>query len=136
VPYRNGMQLPGEDQPKAGCWAAASWRLVSATRRHAGDACAWRGTAHRENVLLPPGTFLSNVGLAWRISQQKKVLFLATEPLTDTITMAQATSIPTGYAPRPSCRPNAVDAVKARAEEWAIVAPTTSMPVAAANFRS
>ena len=44
----------------------------------------------RENVSFLAGTFLSNVGLAVAdFANQRKTLFIATEPLTDTITMAQ-----------------------------------------------
>ena len=43
----------------------------------------------RENVAFLAGTFLSNVGLAVAdFANQRKTLFLATEPLTDAITMA------------------------------------------------
>ena len=55
------------------------------------------------NILF--GTFLSNVGLAvTEFAGKKKVFFLAAEPLTDKITWATATVIPSGCGPRPICR--------------------------------
>src|SRR5205823_1180331 len=48
----------------------------------------------RENVSFLAGTFLSNVGLAVAdFANQKKVLFLATEPLTDAITMGAGNTV-------------------------------------------
>src|ERR1700704_4717170 len=43
-----------------------------------------------ENVVMLTGTFLSNIGLAVSdFANQKKVFFLAAEPLTDAITWAK-----------------------------------------------
>ena len=86
-----------------------------------------------------PGTFLSNVGLAVAdFANQKKVLFLATEPLTDAITMAQGNKYT--YRVRPSTFMQTkmlVDAVKAKGvKKWAIVAPNYEYgQSAAANFK-
>ena len=69
----------------------------------------------RENVSFLAGTFLSNVGLAVAdFANQRKTLFLATEPLTDAITMPTGSSCscgarlsppgaPTRCAPTPAC---------------------------------
>ena len=94
--------------PRAACSGAARSRSCSATTaRTPSDAVrVAEELLTRENVSFLVGTFLSNVGLAVAdFANQKKMLFLATEPLTDAITMAQATSTPTASAPRPTCRP-------------------------------
>src|SRR5262245_66350172 len=61
----------------------------------------------RENVSFLAGTFLSNVGLAVAdFANQRKVLFLATEPLTDAITMGAGNKYT--YRVRPSDRKSVV----------------------------
>jgi branched-chain amino acid transport system substrate-binding protein len=80
----------------------------------------------RENVAFLAGTFLSNVGLAVAdFANQKKTLFLATEPLTDAITMAQGNRYT--FRVRPSTYMQTkmlVEAVKAKGvKKWAVVAP-------------
>ena len=93
----------------------------------------------RENVAFLAGTFLSNVGLAVAdFANQKKVLFLATEPLTDAITMASGNKYT--YRVRPSTYMQTkmlVEAVKAKGvKKWAIVAPNYEYgQSAAANFK-
>lgn len=93
----------------------------------------------RENVSFIAGTFLSNVGLAVAdFANQRKTLFLATEPLSDAITMAQGNRYT--YRLRPSTFMQTkmlVDAVKARGiRRWAIVAPNYEYgQSAAANFK-
>ena len=93
----------------------------------------------RENVSFLAGTFLSNVGLAVAdFANQKKVLFLATEPLTDAITMGAGNKYT--YRVRPSTYMQTkmlVDAVKAKGvKKWAIVAPNYEYgQSAAANFK-
>ena len=90
----------------------------------------------RENVVMLAGAFLSNVGLAVAdFANQRKTLFLATEPLTDAITMTQ------GNAYTFRVRPNTymqtrmlVEAVKAKGvKRWAIVAPNYEYGQSAAN---
>ena len=80
----------------------------------------------REGVSLLFGSFLSNVGVAMAdYANQKKIVYIAAEPLTDAITMAQGNR----YTFR--IRPNnfmqvgmLVEQAKASgAKRWAIVAP-------------
>ena len=80
----------------------------------------------REGVSLLFGSFLSNVGVAMAdYANQKKIVYIAAEPLTDAITMAQGNR----YTFR--VRPNnfmqvgmLVEQAKASgAKRWAIVAP-------------
>src|SRR5215470_6505190 len=91
VPYRNGMQLAQEEiNAKGGVMGGKKMDIVF--RDDGGTPSDAVRVAEelltRENVSFLAGTFLSNVGLAVAdLANQKKVLFLATEPLTDTITM-------------------------------------------------
>jgi branched-chain amino acid transport system substrate-binding protein len=93
VPYRNGMQLAQEEiNAKGGVMGGKKMDIVF--RDDGGTPSDAVRVAEelltRENVSFLAGTFLSNVGLAvGDFANQKKVLFLATEPLTDAITMAQ-----------------------------------------------
>jgi branched-chain amino acid transport system substrate-binding protein len=93
----------------------------------------------REKVDFLAGTFLSNVGLAVAdFANQRKVLFLATEPLSDAVTMAGGNRYT--FRVRPSTYMQTrmlVDAVKAKGiKRWAIVAPNYEYgQSAAANFK-
>jgi branched-chain amino acid transport system substrate-binding protein len=129
VPYRNGMQLAQEEiNAKGGVMGGRKMEIVfrddGATPSDAVRVAEELLT--RENVSFLAGTFLSNVGLAVAdFANQRKVLFLATEPLTDAITMAQGNRYT--FRVRPSTYMQTkmlVDAVKARGvKKWAIVAP-------------
>jgi branched-chain amino acid transport system substrate-binding protein len=142
VPYRNGMQLAQEEiNAKGGVLKGRRIEIVfrddGATP---GDAVrVAEELLTRENVSFLAGTFLSNVGLAVAdFANQKKVLFLATEPLTDAITMAQGNKYT--YRVRPSTFMQTkmlVDAVKAKGvKKWVIVAPNYEYgQSAAANFK-
>jgi branched-chain amino acid transport system substrate-binding protein len=80
----------------------------------------------REGVAFIAGTFLSNVGLAVAdVAARRQRLFLATEPLTDALTMAQGN--PYTFRVRPGTFMQTrmlVNAVRGRPiRRWAIVAP-------------
>jgi branched-chain amino acid transport system substrate-binding protein len=93
----------------------------------------------REGVAFLAGTFLSNVGLAVAdFANQRKTLFLATEPLTDAITMAQGNAYT--FRVRPSTYMQTkmlVEAAKAKGiKRWAVVAPNYEYGQSAvANFK-
>jgi branched-chain amino acid transport system substrate-binding protein len=142
VPYRNGMQLAQEEiNAKGGVLGGRKLEIVfrddGATPSDAVRVAEELLT--RENVSFLAGTFLSNVGLAVAdFANQKKVLFLATEPLTDAITMGAGNKYT--YRVRPSTYMQTkmlVDAVKAKGvKKWAIVAPNYEYgQSAAANFK-
>jgi branched-chain amino acid transport system substrate-binding protein len=143
VPYRNGMQL-AQDEINAGDGVLAGRKLDIIFRDDGstpGDAVrVAEELLTRENVAFLAGTFLSNVGLAVAdFANQKKTLFLATEPLTDAITMAQGNKYT--YRVRPSTYMQTkmlVEAVKAKGvKTWAIVAPNYEYgQSAAANFKT
>src|SRR5262245_25251445 len=142
VPYRNGMQL-GQDEinAKGGVLGGRKMEIIfrddGATP---GDAVrVAEDLLTRENVSFLAGTFLSNVGLAVAdFANQRKTLFLATEPLTDAITMAQGN--PYAFRVRPSTYMQTkmlVEAAKGKGvKRWAIVAPNYEYGQSAvANFK-
>jgi branched-chain amino acid transport system substrate-binding protein len=93
----------------------------------------------RENVSFLAGTFLSNVGLAVAdFANQRKRLFLATEPLTDALTMAQGNRYTWRLRPSTYMQTRMlVEAIRGRnVRRWAIVAPNYEYgQSAAANFK-
>ena len=142
VPYRNGMQLAQEEiNAKGGVLGGRKLEIVFRDDGSTpGDAVrVAEELLTRENVSFLVGTFLSNVGLAVAdFANQKKTLFLATEPLTDAITMGQGNRYT--FRVRPSTYMQTkmlVEAVKAKGvKKWAIVAPNYEYgQSAAANFK-
>ncbi len=141
VPYRNAMILAQDEiNAKGGINGRPLEMVFRDDGSTPGDAVrAAEELLTRENVTMLAGTFLSNVGLAVAdFANQKKVLFLATEPLTDAITMAQGN--PYTFRVRPSTYMQTkmlVDAVKDKGiKKWAIVAPNYEYgQSAAANFK-
>ncbi len=142
VPYRNGMQLAlDEINAKGGVLGGRKLEFVfrddGATP---GDAVrVAEELLTREGASFLVGTFLSNIGLAVAdFANQKKTLFVASEPLTDAITMAAGN--PYTYRIRPGTFMQTkmlVDAVKAKGvKKWAIVAPNYEYgQSAAASFK-
>jgi branched-chain amino acid transport system substrate-binding protein len=129
VPYRNGMQL-GQDEINAKGGVLGGRKMEIVFRDDGGtpgDAVrVAEDLLTRENVAFLAGTFLSNVGLAVAdFANQRKTLFLATEPLTDAITMGQGNRYT--FRVRPSTYMQTkmlVEAVKAKGvKKWAVVAP-------------
>ena len=142
VPYRNGMQLAQDEiNAKGGVLGGRKLEIVFRDDGSTpGDAVrVAEELLTRENVSFLAGTFLSNVGLAVAdFANQKKTLFIATEPLTDAITMAQGNRFT--FRVRPSTYMQTkmlVEAVKAKGvKKWAIVAPNYEYgQSAAANFK-
>jgi branched-chain amino acid transport system substrate-binding protein len=139
VPYRNGMQLAQEEiNAKGGVLGGRKLEIVFRDDGSTpGDAVrVAEELLTRENVAFLAGTFLSNVGVAVAdFANQKKVLFLATEPLTDAITMAQGNRYT--FRVRPSTYMQTkmlVEAVKGRnIKKWGIVAPNYEYGQSAAN---
>ena len=142
VPYRNGLNLAlDEINAKGGVLGGRKLEFVIRDNGATpGDAV---GVAEelvtRESVSMLVGTFLSNIGLAVAdFANQKKILFLASEPLTDAITMGSGN--PYTYRVRPGTFMQTrmlVDAVKAKGvKKWAIIAPNYEYgQSAAASFK-
>ncbi len=142
VPYRNGIELAlAEVNAKGGVLGGRPLEFVirddGATP---GDAVrVAEELVTREAVSMLVGTFLSNVGLAVAdFANQKKTLFLASEPLSDSITMASGN--PYTFRVRPNTYMQTkmlVDVAKAKnLKKWAIVAPNYEYgQSAAASFK-
>jgi branched-chain amino acid transport system substrate-binding protein len=129
VPYRNAIQMAQEEVNAAG--GVLGGRPLEFLFRDDGatpsdGARVAEDLLTRENVAFIAGTFLSNVGLAVAdVAARRRRLFLATEPLTDALTMAQGN--PFTFRIRPSTFMQTsmlVEAVRGRPiRRWAIVAP-------------
>jgi branched-chain amino acid transport system substrate-binding protein len=144
VPYRNGMQLAMEEINKAGGLAGLGGRPLEIIFRDdnstPGDAVrVAEELLTRENVTFIAGAFLSNVGLALGdFANQKKVLYLGTEPLTDALTMASGNRYTFRVRANTYMQTKMlVDAAKGKqVKRWAIVAPNYEYgQSAAANFK-
>ncbi len=143
VPYRNAMQL-AQDAVNAAGGVMGGRRIEFVFRDDGstpGDAVrVAEELLTRENVSFIAGTFLSNVGLAVAdFANQRKRLFLATEPLTDAITMAQGNRYTWRVRPGTYMQTKMLtDAIAGRTalNRWAIVAPNYEYgQSAAANFK-
>src|SRR5215216_11064 len=132
VPYRNAMQLALEEiNAKGGVLGGRRLEFIFRDDGPTtGDATrVAEELVTRENVSMLAGTFLSNIGLAVAdYANQRKVMFLASEPLSDAVTMAQGNRYT--FRVRPSTFMQTkmlVEAVKGKTvDRWAI---------AAANFK-
>ncbi len=142
VPYRNAMQL-AQDQVNAAGGVMGGRRLEIVFRDDGstpGDAVrVAEELLTRENAAFLAGTFLSNVGLAVAdFANQRRRLFLATEPLTDAITMAQGNRYTFRIRPGTYMQTKMlVEAARGKPNKrWAIVAPNYEYgQSAAANFK-
>jgi len=127
-PYRKGWQLAVEEINAKG--GIGGKTLVVVSRDDAGkpaDAVtAANELVSKEGVVLLAGTFFSHIGLAVSdFAAQKKVLFVAAEPLTDAITWAKGNRYT--FRLRPSNYMQAAmlaeEAAKLPAKRWATIAP-------------
>ncbi|MDQ4136510.1 MAG: ABC transporter substrate-binding protein [Pseudomonadota bacterium] len=144
VPYRNAMQLAVDEINKAGGIKSLNGRPLEVIFRDdgstPGDAVrVAEELLTRENVAFLAGAFLSNVGLALAdFANQRKVLYLATEPLTDALTLGSGNRYTFRVRPNTYMQTRMlVDAAKAKGvKRWAIVAPNYEYgQSAAANFK-
>src|SRR3954452_11556561 len=123
-PYRKGMELAVEEINAAGGKVELVIRDDGGTP---GDAVrVAEELIAREKVNLLMGTFASNVGLAVsNLAAQRKVLFLASEPLTDKIVWENGNRYT--FRLRPSTYMQVAmlvpEAAKLKKKRWAIVYP-------------
>src|SRR3954453_17247147 len=92
VPYRNGWQLAQDEINGKGGVLGRKIEIISRDDGSTtGDATrVAEELVSREGVSFLFGSFLSNVGVAMAdFANQKKILYIAAEPLTDAVTMAQ-----------------------------------------------
>ena len=127
-PYRKGWQLAVEEVNAAG--GINGKKLVVISKDDGGKPADAQTAANElvssENVAMLTGTFLSNIGLAVSdFANQKKVFFLAAEPLTDAITWSKGNRYT--FRLRPSNYMQAAmlveEAAKLPAKRWATIAP-------------
>ena len=127
-PYRKGWQLAVEQINAAG--GINGKKLVVISKDDGGKPADAQTAANElvssENVSMLTGTFLSNIGLAISdFANQKKIFFLAAEPLTDAITWSKGNRYT--FRLRPSNYMQAAmlveEAAKLPAKRWATIAP-------------
>lgn len=127
-PYRKGWQLAVEEINAAG--GINGKKLVVISKDDSGKPADAQTAANElvssEGVAMLTGTFLSNIGLAVSdFANQKKVFFLAAEPLTDAVTWAKGNKYT--FRLRPSNYMQAAMLVEAAsklpAKRWATIAP-------------
>jgi branched-chain amino acid transport system substrate-binding protein len=127
-PYRKGWQLALEEINAAGGVNGKSLIVVSKddAGKPADAVTAANELVAKDGVALLSGTFFSNVGLAVSdFAAQKKVLFLAAEPLTDAITWSKGNRYTFRLRPSNSMQAAmlAEEAAKLPAKRWATIAP-------------
>jgi branched-chain amino acid transport system substrate-binding protein len=140
-PYRKGMELAVEEVNRAGGVLGRPIEVVSRDDNgNPGDAVrVGEELLSREKVALLMGTFASNVGLAVAdLAKQRKVPFLAAEPLTDKIVWDSGNRYT--YRLRASTYMQtamlAPEAAKLGRKRWAIVYPNYEYgQAAAATFK-
>jgi branched-chain amino acid transport system substrate-binding protein len=127
-PYRKGWELALEEVNAAGGVLGRRMEIVSRDDNgNPGDAVRVADELlTREKVSFLMGTFASNVGLAVSdLAKQRKVLFLAAEPLTDKIVWENGNRYT--FRLRPSTYMQTAmlvrDAAKLGKKRWAIVYP-------------
>jgi branched-chain amino acid transport system substrate-binding protein len=129
LPYRNGWQLAlDEINAKGGVLGGRKIEVVTRDDGATpGDATrVAEELVTREGVSFLFGSFLSNVGVAMAdFANQKKILYLAAEPLTDSITLDQGNRYTFRIRPNNHTQVGMlVEQAKASgAKRWAIVAP-------------
>ena len=128
VPYRNGWQLAQDEINAKGGVNGRKIEIVSRDDgATTGDATRVADElVSRDGVAFLFGSFLSNVGVAMAdFANQRKVLYIAAEPLTDAITMAQGNRYTFRVRPNNTMQVGMLveQAKLAGVKRWAIVAP-------------
>ncbi|RPH61561.1 MAG: ABC transporter substrate-binding protein, partial [Burkholderiales bacterium] len=140
-PYKKGWELALEEINASGGLLGRKVEVVSRDDNgNPGDAVrVAEELVSREKVDVIFGTFLSHIGLAVTdFAKQRKVFFLAAEPLTDKITWQNGNRYtyrlrPTTYMQTAMLVP---DAAKLKKKRWAIVYPNYEYgQSAAATFK-
>jgi branched-chain amino acid transport system substrate-binding protein len=127
-PYRKGWQLALDEINAAGGLLGQQIEVVSRDDLGTpGDAVrVAEDLVSRDQVVMIFGTFLSNVGLAVTdFAKQRKVLFLAAEPLTDKITWQNGNRYTFRLAPSTYMQVAMLvpEAARMQKKRWALVYP-------------
>ncbi len=127
-PYKKGMELAIDEVNAAGGVNGRKLELITRDdNANPGDAVrVAEELVTREKVDVLTGTFLSNIGLAVAdFAKQKKVFFLAGEPLTDKLTWQGGNEYT--FRLRPGTYMQAAmlvpEAAKLKKKRWAVVYP-------------
>jgi branched-chain amino acid transport system substrate-binding protein len=138
VPYRSGWQMALDEINAKGGVLGRKLEIVS--RDDGGTTSDATRVADelvtREGAVLLFGSFLSNVGVAMAdYANQKKIIYIAAEPLTDAITMAQGNRYTFRVRPSNSMQVGMLmkQAKASGAKRWAIVAPNYEFGQSAAG---
>ena len=128
LPYRSGWELAVEEINAAGGVLGRPLEVISRDDGgKPGDAVKIaEELVSRENVAMLAGTFFSNIGLAVAdFANQRKIFFLAAEPLSDALTWTNGNRYT--FRLRPSTYMQAAmlaeEAAKLPAKRWATIAP-------------
>ncbi len=140
-PYKKGWELALEEINASGGLLGRKVEVISRDdNANPGDAVrVAEELVSRERVEMIFGTFLSHIGLAVTdFAKQRKVLFLAAEPLTDKITWENGNRYT--FRLRPSTYMQAAmlvpEAAKLKKKRWAVVYPNYEYgQSAAATFK-
>ena len=141
-PYKRGWQMAVDEINAKGGVLGKKIEVISRDDgANPGDAVRVADElVTREGVNIIAGTFLSHIGLAvTNFAGQKKIFFLAAEPLTDAITWAKGNKYT--FRLRPSTYMQVAmllpAAVAAKQKKWALVYPNFEYgQSAAANFKA
>ena len=127
-PYRKGWRLALDEINANGGIGGKKLEVISKDDGgKPGDAVTQANElVSKDGVVMLAGTFFSNIGLAVSdFAKQKKILFLAAEPLTDAITWSQGNRYT--FRLRPANYEQAAmlaeEAAKLPAKKWATIAP-------------
>jgi branched-chain amino acid transport system substrate-binding protein len=127
-PYRKGWQLALEEINAAGGVDGKKLEVISKDDggKPADAVTAANELVSKDGVVMLVGTFFSNIGLAVSdFAKQKKIFFLAAEPLTDAITWSKGNRYT--FRLRPANYEQAAmlaeEAAKLPAKKWATIAP-------------
>src|ERR1700675_881809 len=127
-PYRKGWQLALEEINAAGGVDGKKLEVISKDDggKPADAVTQANELVASDGVVMLAGTFFSNIGLAVSdYAKQKKIMFLAAEPLTDAITLSKGNRYT--FRLRPGTYEQAAmladEAAKLPAKKWATIAP-------------
>jgi branched-chain amino acid transport system substrate-binding protein len=140
-PYKKGIELAVEEINASGGVLGKKLEIVHRDDNATpGDAVrVAEELLSREQVVMLTGTFLSNIGLAVTdFAKQRKVVFLAAEPLTDKITWQNGNRYTFRLRPNTYMQASMLvpEAVKLKKKRWAIVYPNYEYgQSAAATFK-
>lgn len=127
-PYRNGWELAVEEINTAGGVLGRKLEVISRddNGKPADAVKIAEEMVSRDGVALLAGTFFSHIGLAVTdFAAQKKVMFVAAEPLSDAVTWAKGNRYTFRLRPNTTMQAAmlAEEAAKLGAKRWATIAP-------------